>query len=82
MTVDYEEIKDVLQDYKVENDGIWLSWGDLWRIDGVAVRNALKALKCEPNGVNEMMFQCFVGQRGLINDLAHLIRPKEEDEDN
>ena len=23
MVEDYEEIKDVLQDYKIENDGIW-----------------------------------------------------------
>ena len=82
MVEDYEEIKDVLQDYKIENDGIWLSWGDLWRIDGVAVRNALKAHECEPEGVKQMMFQSFVGQRVLINDIAHLIRPKEEDEDN
>lgn len=82
MVEDYEEIKDVLQDYKVENDGIWLSWGDLWRIDGVAVRNALKAHEREPEGIKQMLFQSFVGQRVLINEIAHLIRPEEEDEDN
>ena len=78
MTEDnYEEIKDVLKDYKIENDGIWLSWGDLWRIDGVAVRNAQRAMG-RKDGVQQMMLQAYVGQRMLISDLAELVRPKEE----
>ena len=81
MTEDnYEEIKDALKDYKIENGGIWLSWGDLWRIDGVAVRNAQKAMDNEPKGVNQMMFQAYVGQRMLIEDLAELVRTKEDNE--
>lgn len=82
MIADYEEIKDALKDYKIENDGIWLSWGDLWRIDGVAVRNAQKAMNSEPEGIEQMMFQAYVGQRMLIEDIAELVRPKKEDEDN
>ena len=82
MVEDYEEVGDVLQDYKVENDGIWLSWSDLWKLDGRAVRNATKALNGEPDGVRQMMFQSFVGQRMLIEDLAELVRPKKENEDN
>lgn len=30
----------------------------------------------------QMMFQAYVGQRMLIEDLAELVRPKEGDEDN
>lgn len=82
MVEDYEEIKDVIQDYKIENDGIWLSWGDLWRIDGVAVRNAQKAMDNEPEGIKQMMFQAYVGQRMLIEELAELTRTKEEENDN
>ena len=82
MTEDnYEEIKDALKDYKIENGGIWLSWGDLWRIDGVAVRNAQKAMNNEPEGIKQMMFQAYVGQRMLIENIAELVRPKKEDED-
>ena len=82
MVEDYEEIKDALNDYKIENGGIWLSWEDLWRIDGVAVRNAQKAMDNEPEGIKQMMFQVYVGQRMLIEDLAELARTKEDNEDN
>ena len=75
---EYEEIRDAIQDGKVENDGIWLSWTDLWRIDAVAVRNGNKAMKKEPDGINTMLFQAFVGQRMLVEDIAELIRPKEQ----
>ena len=80
MAEDYEEIKDALKDYKIENGGIWLSWEDLWRIDGVAVRNAMKVMEKKPKDVPA--FWTFVGQRMLIEELAELVRPKEEDEDN
>lgn len=76
--IEYEEIRDAIQDGKVENDGIWLSWADLWRIDAVAVRNGIKAMKEEPDGINTMLFESFVGQRMLIEDIAELIRPKEQ----
>ena len=83
MTTDYEEIKDAVKDWKVENDGIWLSWDDLWKIDGVAVRNAMKVMNGdESEGIKQMMFHTFIGQRMLISELAELVRPKKEDEDN
>lgn len=69
---DYEEIKDALKDYRITDDGIWLSWGDLWRIDAVACRNGGRAMKDDKG-----MFHVFVGQRMLIEDLAELVRPKE-----
>ena len=74
--MDYEEIKDAIQDGRVENDGIWLSWADLWRIDAVACRNAKIAIEEK----NVPLFQSFVGHRTLISDLAELVRPKEEPE--
>ena len=80
MVTDYEEIKDAVKDWKVENDGIWLSWDDLWRIDGVAVRNAIKVMNSdESEGIKQMMFHTFIGQRMLISELAELVRPKEEE---
>ena len=79
--IEYEEIRDAIQEGKVENDGIWLSWADLWRIDAIAVRNGNKALKEEPKGINTILFQNFVGQRMLIGDLAELVRPKEQTEE-
>ena len=84
MTTDYEEIKDAVKDWKVENGGIWLSWDDLWKIDGVAVRNAMKVMNGdESEGIKQMMFHTFIGQRMLISELAELVRPKkEEDDDN
>ena len=83
MTTDYEEIKDAVKDWKVENDGIWLSWNDLWKIDGVAVRNAMKVMNGdESEGIKQMMFHTFIGQRMLISELAELVRPKEDNEDN
>ena len=82
MIADYEEIKDALKDYKIENGGIWLSWEDLWRIDGVVVRNARKAMDNEPEGIKRMLFQVYAGQRMLIEELAELVRPKKEDDDN
>ena len=69
----YEELKDVLQDYKIENDGIWLSWGDLWRIDGMAVRNGQHALKEGEIGIP--VFQSYVGWRILIEELSKQINP-------
>lgn len=81
VTTDYEEIKDAIKDWKVENDGIWLSWSDLWRIDGVAVRNAMKAMNGDDSdGIKQIMFHTFVGQRVLINELAELVRPREEED--
>ena len=79
--IEYEEIRDAIQEGKVENDGIWLSWADLWRTDAIAVRNGNKALKEEPKGINTILFQNFVGQRMLIGDLAELVRPKEQTEE-
>ena len=75
--MDYEEIKDAIQDGKVENDGIWLSWEDLWRIDAVACRNAGKAMEDK----DVPLFHSFIGQRMLIGDIAELIRPKEQTEE-
>lgn len=75
---EYEEIKDVLKDYKVDNDGIWLSWSDLWRIDGVAVRNALKAINEDIENIET--FWTFIGWRMLIEDLAALVRPGDNDD--
>jgi hypothetical protein len=74
MTEDnYENIKDVVKDCKIENDGIWLSVSDLWRIDGVAVRNANKAINTRDDGIGQMLFQNFVGQRMLIEEIVALI---------
>ena len=70
---DYEEIASVLQEPLVVADGIWLSWEDLWRIDGVVARNAMRALKSD----DIMMFHGYCGQRMLIEELARLVRPKE-----
>ena len=70
---DYEEIASVLQEPRVVNDGIWLSWEDLWRIDGVVARNAMRALRSD----DIMMFHGCCGQRMLLEDLAGLVRPKE-----
>jgi hypothetical protein len=64
----YEEIREVLQEYKIYDSGIWLSWEDIWKIDGVAVRNAQRALKSGDITV----FHGFVGQRMLIEDLGKL----------
>lgn len=80
MEEEYEEIKDVLKDYKIENDGIWLSWEDLWRIDGVAVRNANKK-NGKSYGENLPMFWSYVGWRVLIEDFAALVRPKKDEDE-
>ena len=83
VTTDYEEIKDAIKDCKIENDGIWLSWNDLWRIDGVAVRNAMKAMNGDdPDGIKQIIIHSFVGQRMLISEIAELVRPPKEDDDN
>ena len=74
----YEEIADVLKDYKIENGGIWLSVSDLWRIDGVAVRNANKAINENTDDIGRMLFQNFIGQRMLVEDIVNLIQPKTE----
>ena len=65
---DYEEIAPSMKESKIINGGIWISWNDLWRIDGVAVRNAHRALKSGDITV----FHGFVGQRMLIEDLGKL----------
>ena len=70
---DYEEVALVLQEPRVVGDGIWLSWEDLWRIDGVVARNAMRASKSD----DIMMFHGYCGQRMLIEELARLVRPKE-----
>jgi hypothetical protein len=70
---DYEESVSVLQESRTEDDGLWLSWSDLWRIDGVVVKNAKKALKSG----NSALFHGYCGQRMLIEDLASLIRPND-----
>lgn len=67
---DYEEIAPSMKEPKIINGGIWISWDDLWRIDGVAVRNSQRAL--ESGDIT--LFQGFVGQRMLIEDLAKLIK--------
>ena len=81
MEREYEEIAPALKEYKIENDGVWLSWNDLWRIDAVVCRNAMQASRemeeGEKIGINRMLFQNFVGQRMLIEEIAALIRPKE-----
>jgi hypothetical protein len=59
-----------MKEPKIINGGIWISWEDLWRIDGVAVRNSQRAL--ESGDIK--LFQGFVGQRMLIEDLAKLIK--------
>jgi hypothetical protein len=59
-----------MKEPKIINGGIWISWDDLWRIDGVAVRNSQRAL--ESGDIT--LFQGFVGQRMLIEDLAKLIK--------
>ena len=80
---DYEEIAQALKDYKIVDDGIWLSWNDLWRIDAVACRNGGRAIKAVENGheYGNVMFQAYVGQRMLIEDIAELVRPKTETEE-
>ena len=81
MEREYEEIAPALKEYKIENDGVWLSWNDLWRIDAVVCRNAMQASmemeEGEEADINRMLFQNFVGQRMLIEEIAALIRPKE-----
>ena len=80
---DYEDIAPSLKEFKIENDGIWLSWSDLWRIDAVACRNGIRAMKKVKNNdsVAELLFQNFIGQRMLIEEIAELIRPKTEEND-
>ena len=80
MEDEYEDIAPSLKDYEIESDGIWLSWGDLWRIDAVACRNAMRAMKEVDNGHESgiPMFHTFVGQRMLIEELAELVRPKQD----
>lgn len=70
---DYEEVASVLQESRIDRDGIWLSWRDLWRIDGVVAKNAMRALRSD----NTTMFHGYCGQRMLIEDLARLRKPKE-----
>ena len=80
MVTDYEEIKNAVKDWKIENDGIWLSWDDLWKIYDVATRNALKSMdENEFKEMGLMMFYSFIGQRVLIEDIAELVRPKKEE---
>lgn len=74
--VEYEEIKDVFKESKVEGDGVWISFADLWRIDAVACRNGIKAM----NEKDVPLFQSFVGQRMLISDIADMFEPKETEE--
>lgn len=85
MEREYEEIAPALKEYKIENDGVWLSWNDLWRIDALVCRNAMQALREMEEGekteINRMLFQNFVGQRMLIEEITALIRPKETNMD-
>ena len=83
MNSDYEDIAPALKEYKIENDGIWLSWGDLWRIDAVACRNALKAMDEVENGdeCSRMLFQNFIGQRMLIEEISQLFNKNETDDE-
>lgn len=84
MDSDYEDIAPALKEYKIENDGIWLSWGDLWRIDAVACRNALKAMDDVENGdeYSKLLFQNFIGQRMLIEEISQLFNKNETQDDN
>lgn len=80
-TYEYEQIKDAIKDAKVSDEGIWLSTGDLWRIDEVAIRNALKAMRNRDDGVSFIMAQCFIGWRMLIQEIAELAREKNDSND-
>lgn len=73
---EYEEIKDAFKDSRVEGDGVWISFADLWRIDAVACRNVIKAM----NEKDVSLFQAFVGQRMLISDISDKFEPKETEE--
>ena len=79
----YEDIAPALKDYKIENDGIWISWGDLWRIDAVACRNALKAMDEVEKGdeTSKLLFQNFIGQRMLITELSELFNKNDDNEE-
>lgn len=82
MAQDYEDIAPVLKEYKIENDGIWISWSDLWRIDAVACRNALKAMAEVEAGdeCSRYLFQNFIGQRMLIEEISQLFNKNMQDE--
>jgi hypothetical protein len=82
MAQDYEDIAPALKEFKIENDGIWISWSDLWRIDAVACRNALRALSEAESGdeCSTYLFQNFIGQRMLIEELSQLFNKNTQDE--
>ena len=75
---DYEDPEDVIKKCKFDENGIYISWENLWKIDAVAVRNGLKAMK---RG-EVSLFQAYVGQRMLVDTIGYVLRPhKVEDDD-
>jgi hypothetical protein len=71
--MNYEETKDAFKESRMDGDGVWISFADLWRIDAVACRNGIKAM----NDKDIPLFQAFVGQRMLISEIADKFQPKE-----